>query len=246
MILGIMQPYFFPYVGYFQLIANSDRWVVFDVVQYNSKSWMNRNRVLHPASGWQYINVPVRKSPHGTPIHDISVVDLAATRSRILGQLKHYEKYAPYFTQVVELINKGFINTATDRLVDLNVTTISVICVYLGIDFNWSLCSEMDLELDTIDGAGQWALSISEQLGVTDYVNPSGGENLFDPDDWSGSGIRLHIYEAPDWEYSCEPYQHEKNLSILDVLMWNDPGTVRNILARPHVKRIYEPVNTKG
>ena len=244
--LGIMQPYFFPYLGYFQLISASDKWIVFDVVQYNPKTWMNRNRVLHPTSGWQFINVPVRKSPHGTPIHDISVVDLAATRTRILGQLKHYEKHAPYFTRIVELINKGFINTATDRLVDLNVSTLSVICEYLGMDFNWSLCSEMDLELDTIDGAGQWALNISAQLGVTDYVNPSGGEGLFNPDDWSKCGIRLHIYETPQCEYACGPYQFEENLSIIDVLMWNDPDIVRNILIKTHPRHTYEPVDRRG
>ena len=216
------------------------------MVQYNAKTWMNRNRVLHPTRGWQYINVPVRKSPHGTPIHDISVVDPAVARTRILGQLKHYEKHAPYYSRVTELITRSFNLTSTDRLVDLNLSALIVICDYLGIRLNWALCSEMELDLSAVNDAGQWALCISRQLGATDYINPSGGENLFNPDDWSESGIKLHIYEAPDWEYTCEPYQHEKNLSILDVLMWNDPGTVRDILARSRAKRIYEPVDTKG
>ena len=90
-----MQPYFFPYLGYFELIARVDRWVVFDVVQYNAKSWMNRNRILHPKEGWQYITVPVEKAPRGTLIRDIRVKDMVDSRERVLGQMVHYKKKAP-------------------------------------------------------------------------------------------------------------------------------------------------------
>ncbi|MBK7111860.1 MAG: WbqC family protein [Flavobacteriales bacterium] len=59
--VGIMQPYFFPYLGYFGLIANTDRWIVFDPVQYIRKGWVNRNRVLKPGGGWKYVSIPVAK-----------------------------------------------------------------------------------------------------------------------------------------------------------------------------------------
>ena len=71
-----MQPYFFPYLGYFELIARTDRWVVLDTVQYNRKSWMNRNRILHPNNGWQYINAPVHHAPRGTLIEKVFVQDI--------------------------------------------------------------------------------------------------------------------------------------------------------------------------
>lgn len=246
MFLGIMQPYFFPHLGYFQLISASDKWIVFDVVQYNPKSWMSRNRILHPDRGWQYINIPVIKSPHGTAIKEISTVNPLTALTKIIGQVDHYKKRAPFFDQVIELINKGFINAPSTRLVDLNISTLAVFCDYLKIDFVWSLCSELNLELDSVDSAGQWALRISEQLGATDYINPAGGENLFNPEDWSKSGIRLHIYEPPDFKYACGAYQYEKNLSIIDVLMWNDPDKIRNILSMTHARRIYEPVGERG
>ena len=61
MIVALMQPYFFPYLGYFDLIHSVDQWIVFDSVQYIRQGWMHRNRILHPQSGWQYITVPIAK-----------------------------------------------------------------------------------------------------------------------------------------------------------------------------------------
>ena len=71
--LGLMQPYFFPYLGYFDLIYSSDRWIVFDTVQYIRRGWINRNRILHPEEGWQYIIVPRKKHGTQTAIKDVEV-----------------------------------------------------------------------------------------------------------------------------------------------------------------------------
>ncbi|MCA9171698.1 MAG: WbqC family protein, partial [Planctomycetales bacterium] len=95
MIVGLMQPYFFPYVGYFDLIHEVDLWVVFDTVQYIRRGWMNRNRVLHPDTGWQYINVPIDRCPQTTAIEQVQIVATHDWRSRILGQLQHYRRHAP-------------------------------------------------------------------------------------------------------------------------------------------------------
>ena len=73
--LGIMQPYFFPYLGYFDLIHSVDKWVVFDTPQYIRHGWVNRNRILHPESDWQYIIVPLKKHPRNTPIKEIEIAD---------------------------------------------------------------------------------------------------------------------------------------------------------------------------
>ena len=95
--LGIMQPYLFPYLGYFDLIHCTDRWIVFDTAQYIRHGWINRNRILHPTSGWQYFIIPVKKQSRNTPICDIQVSDNPGWRARVLGQLEHYRKRAPYF-----------------------------------------------------------------------------------------------------------------------------------------------------
>jgi len=229
--LGIMQPYFFPYLGYFELIARTDRWVVFDVVQYNAKSWMSRNRILHPTQGWQYINVPVNKAPHGTPIKDIVVKDRAAALARVLGQLEHYRKRAPHFRDVTDIVRAAF-SGASDRLVDLNIATLKTVCKYLGVGFDYSLCSAMDLDLGGVEHAGQWALAIAKQLGASEYLNPPGGRAIFRQEEWDAAGIKLSFTNLPQFTYDCAPYQFVEHLSILDVLMWNDPAKVVQALRK--------------
>jgi hypothetical protein len=223
--LGIMQPYFFPYIGYFELIYRTDRWVVFDIVQYNKKSWMNRNRVLHPSKGWQYINLPAQKHEHGTLIHQIRAADPDKAFERISGQLEHYRKRAPYFREVMDLLRRSR-ESASERLVDINVAGLKAVCDYLGIDFDYSLCSEMQLDLISVEHAGQWALKIASQLGADEYLNPPGGKEIFDRAEWEAASIRLSFTEMRDFSYACGDYEFEPNLSILDVLMWNDPETV--------------------
>jgi len=225
-----MQPYFFPYSGYFELIAKSDRWIVFDIVQYNPRSWMNRNRILHPDKGWQYINVPVAKMAKGTAIRDISLVEKSVALSRILGQVQHYKKYAPYYLQVTDLIRQSFDGTTTEQLADLNVTSLAAVCGYLDIGFDHMRVSELGLKLDDIENPGHWALAICQQLGATGYINPPGGKALFNPDDWSAGGIDLLFLEPAILEYASRPYQHISNLSIIDVLMWNDPASVKAVI----------------
>jgi hypothetical protein len=229
--LAIMQPYFFPYIGYFELIAGTEKWVVFDVVQFNQKSWMSRNRILHPENGWQYISIPVKKSPHGTPINEISLNDKIAGLARLRGQLDHYKKRAPHFSDVMDVIDAAF-SIDSDKLVDLNVKALDSVCDYLGIGFDYSLCSEMDLELDMVEQPGQWALEICKQMGASEYLNPPGGKNIFRQSEWDAAGIRLSFNEMPDFSYRCEPYEFIENLSIIDVLMWNDPNIVAKALQR--------------
>jgi len=228
--IAIMQPYYFPYIGYFKLIHKTDLWVAFDIVQYNSKSWMNRNRVLHPKQGWQYINVPVNKAGHGTSINKIKVVNKQQALSKVLGKINHYKKYAPYFNQVIKVIEKGFNETSSDLLLDLNLSIMSSVCRYLGISFNWKLCSDLKIDNAKIKHAGDWALEISDKLGAKEYFNLPGGVNLFNHEDWRQRNIGLNFIETDLMEYSCKPYVFEENLSIIDVLMWNDPNSLLEYL----------------
>nr|WP_276313563.1 WbqC family protein [Pararobbsia silviterrae] len=226
-----MQPYFFPYLGHYQLILACDHWIVFDVVKYSARSWMNRNRILHPTQGWQYVGVPVAHRST-TAIHDVMLVDKGAAQRRVLGQLNHYRGKSPYFERVCELVRQAFSRTATLRLVDLNVQTLSVVCDYLGIPFKWSLCSELDLDLSGVDHAGQWALAITTAFGATRYINPPGGRDIFVSEEWRKAKIDLRFIEPATLTYSVDHNRFEPNMSVLDVLMWNDPDVVRSFLQR--------------
>lgn len=228
--LGIMQPYFFPYLGHFALIAHTERWVVFDVSQYTPKSWMSRNRVLHPQTGWNYINVPLANSSIGIATHEARVLDLHKTRASVLGKLTHYRQHAPYYEQVVQIVKSTFDAVTSDSLVGLNVRGLVAVCAYLELPFDYSICSELGLELQHISTPGAWAPAISQQLGASFYLNPLGGRELFDPQDFACHGIRLGFMQFDEFSYGAAPYTFEPGLSVLDVLMWNSPQKVRETL----------------
>lgn len=227
--LGIMQPYFFPYIGYFELICRTDRWIVFDTAQYIRHGWVNRNRILHPTQGWQYIIVPTARHEQKTPIHEIRIANTDRWRERLLGQLQHYRKQAPYFRAVMDLVAEC-LEPGEDSLSRLNVKSLQRVCTYLGIAFNYTVFSEMKLTLGPVEEPGDWALRIAEALGASEYINPPGGAGLFNPAKFAASRIKLTIQPPIDFVYRCGKYTFEPNLSILDVLMWNAPETVQSYL----------------
>ncbi|MCF5292051.1 hypothetical protein GIW18_09715, partial [Pseudomonas syringae] len=215
--LGIMQPYFFPYIGYFQLIAAVQRGLVFDIVKYKRKSWMNRNRVLGSKGDWQYINVPVCVS-EGALIKDATIIDLACAHRRIKNQLEHHRSQAPYFRETLQVVEQTFGTPAT-HLCELNTRALKVVCEYLGMSFNWESCAAMNLDLPPIEHAGQWALEISTVLGARQYINATGGREIFIPGEWQERGIELRFLEPASFSYSTGPLNFVENLSIIDVLM---------------------------
>lgn len=231
--LAIMQPYFFPYLGYFELIQLSERWIVFDTVKYNPKSWMNRNRILHPSQGWQYVSAPVDRAAGSGVIRDMRVVEPHAAMQRILGQIDHYRaKRAPFFAPVRKLIEQAFDLAGPVGLTELCVASLAGTCAYLGLEFAPRRMSELGLDLPPISHAGQWALEISAALGADVYINAPGGRDLFDPQAFAGRGIELRFLKPDPFHYPTPGYEFVENLSILDVLMWNSPETVRERLSR--------------
>jgi hypothetical protein len=225
-----MQPYFFPYLGHFALIENSDEWVVFDVTQYTPKSWMNRNRVLHPSTGWMYITVPLAGASRSLRTRDVRVQSPIRARSSVLGKLSHYARKAPYFGEVIELVARAFEEAIDDSLVALNVAGLRVVCNYLGLKFRYSICSKLDIDLSPIEGPGDWAPVIAQALGADDYINPIGGRHLFDPEAFRRRQLKLSFLDIPAFSYDTRPYAFVPQLSVLDVLMWNSPHAVRRAL----------------
>ena len=231
MTLGIMQPYFFPYLGYFDLINRVDQWIVFDTPQYMRHGWVNRNRILHPRDGWQYVVMPVKKHQQAAPINCIEIADFEASRQKVLGQLAHYRKRAPYFGDTFTLVERCLGRHAV-LLAQLNVNTLGEVCRHLGIPWNVRVLSEMNLELGAIEDPGDWALRICERLNAASYLNPPGGAGLFDPSRFARSGIHLMIQPPLDFTYSCRGRTFIPSLSIIDVLMWNPVDRIKAYLDR--------------
>lgn len=225
-----MQPYFFPYPGHFALIAHVDQWLVFDITQYTPKTWMNRNRVLHPRGGWNYITAALANSSISICTHAAQLLDPDATCETVLGKLSHYRRTAPYYQQVTDLVVRTFVERTDDRLVSLNLAGLRNVCDYLALPFDYRICSELEHGLPDNLGTGLWAPTLCAQLGSVEYLNPIGGRHLFNQEDFKRHGVQLKLLDFTALEYLTGPYPFEPQLSILDTLMWQSPEQVRSAL----------------
>ena len=224
--LAIMQPYFFPYVGYFQLIANTDQFIFFDIVQYNKRSWMNRNRILHPnkLDDFSYISAPVAKHDKGSLIRDININNDGKWQNKILSQLDVYKKLkAPFYNEVNQIV-KEILSKEHDTLLDLSIESTRAICDYMGIELNYEIASKMNLDIGNVSQPGDWALEISKHKKASEYINPPGGYDIFHEKKFIENNIKLSFLKP-----SLSPYKQSwrKNfmsgLSILDLIMFNSP-----------------------
>jgi hypothetical protein len=224
-----MQPYFLPYLGYFDLIDYADEWVVFDLAQYVKHRWMNRNRILHPRQGWQYITVPVKKAPLATSVGEIEIQNASDWRTRILNQLDHYRKRAPHFREVRALLESA-LAPPFERLAELNIHTLGVFCRFLDVDFNYELFSKLEMNTTEFESPRDRVLELCRLKDAHEYANLPGGTSLYQRDDFQKEGLKITFKKLPAMQYECPGYVFEPDLSILDVLMWNRPQDVRQYL----------------
>lgn len=227
--LGIMQPYFFPYIGYFSLIKHTDMWVVFDTPQFIRHGWIERNRVLNFNNGWIYIKVPLIKHSRGTAIKDIKIRSEVNWKDKIRAQLLPYKNKAPYYNIVIELINEVF-QCQSDSIVELNVEGLKIICKYLKIAFDYIVFSKSDIKLTNINEPDDWALEISKKLGATEYYNSPSGIDFFNASKFQENNINIYFLKNKLIEYNQEKKPFEPGLSIIDVLMFNSLEEIDSML----------------
>jgi hypothetical protein len=218
---GIMQPYFLPYAGYFSLIKHTDKWIVFDDIQFEKQSWGNRNRILKHPEGLTYINVPLKKHKRSTLYSQIEIQNKVDWKSKIIGQFEYYKINAPYYAHVINLMERIVLPTFK-YLTDFNIHSMEMICDYLDISFNYEKYSDLNLNVkDKVRYRGDWAFQICNNLGAKEYINPCMGHPLFCKKDWDDAGIKLKFLANNIPKYSQKRNIFEERLSIIDVLMWN-------------------------
>lgn len=242
--IGIMQPYFFPYLGYISLIKHTDEFMLFDPVQFIRHGWIERNRILKPTEGWQYIAVPLMKHSQETKIQDIKIDNNQQWREKIFAQLQHYKKKAPFYAQTIDVINAG-LSQMTDSITQLNFNTLKATCEYLNIPFNCSIFSERHLDIEPVNAPDEWALNICKALKYAEYWNPPGGQEFFDASKYENAGIKL-VFQKPKLEFYSQrrgPNNFEPGLSIIDVMMFNSVTDINNMLDK---YELIIPQNDKG
>lgn len=227
--LGIMQPYFFPYIGYFQLIHATERFIFFDTPQYERRGWMNRNRIINLKEGSTYITVPIIKAPQQTALLDIKINNAENWREKLLLQLEIYKKRAPYYAQTKDFV-QSTLGKAGDSLSELNIISVVESCRYIGLSINWDVFSRMDLKIASKCAPDEWALEISKALHATEYINAPGGQAFFDRAKYESAGIDLKFIKPELKPYVQRIGRFEPALSIIDVMMYNSPEEIINLI----------------
>ena len=227
--VGIMQPYFFPYIGYFSLIKHTDMFILFDTAQFIRHGWIERNRIIKPSGGWQYFSAPIMKHSQKTEIRDIRINNGVEWKIKIKSQMVHYKK-APYYDKTMEILNSA-LEIECDDIVHLDHHALQTICGYLAIETPISVFSQMGLEIEEVNSPDEWALNICKALnGVDEYWNPPGGKSFFDVSKYEKQGINIKFLEAKIRKYSQNNNTFEGGLSIIDVMMYNSVDEINSML----------------
>ena len=230
MVVGIMQPYFLQYIGYFSLIEYSDKFIFFDTPQYIHHGWVNRNRVLNHDGTPNYISVPLEKAPRETAIKDMVIRDENWVE-KIFAQLVCYKKKAPYYKRTIEFLHSLLDADYERSLSKLNIETTKSICKYIGLKRSFEVFSEMNLDVEEVNEPDEWALKITKAVGGDIYVNPPGGMSFFNKEKYLSEEIELQFLQHNLTPYVQRIGRFEPGLSIIDILMFNEEKDIGEMLA---------------
>ena len=221
--VAIMQPYFLPYIGYFQLIAACDAFIVYDNIKYTKKGWINRNRMLSNGSDVMF-SLPLR---HGADHLDVNQRHLAEAPGppKWLGQLKGAYRHAPQYAATLPLLER-IAACGDDNLFAFLHHALLATCAHLGIDTPITVSSTIDI--DHALSAQDKVLALCQAAGATTYINAIGGTALYSHADFAARGIALQFLRALPLEYQqAGGAPFVPWLSIVDVLMFNPLASVR-------------------
>ena len=221
--LGIMQPYFMPYIGYWQLMAAVDKYVIYDDVNFIKKGWINRNNILINGSK-QLFSISLEGVSQNKLINEIQIADDFVKLRKTISMA--YSK-APYYEETMELLDQIF-TFESKNLAKFLENSIRLVADYLGLDTEIILSS--DVEKDNSLRGQEKILEICKNLNADVYYNAIGGQELYDKDDFKADGIDLQFVKT-----NLIPYTQFKNdfvsgLSMIDVLMFSSPEEINNML----------------
>ncbi|MDP2762122.1 MAG: WbqC family protein [Sideroxyarcus sp.] len=224
--LAIMQPYFLPYIGYFQLMAAVDLFVVYDNIKYTKKGWINRNRMLQNGKDAMF-SLPLKS---GSDSLNVCERELAADfkRDKLLNQFNGAYRRAPYFAQAFPLIEQIVRHEDTNLSRFLH-HAISLTCGYLGITTEIRVSSDITIDHE-LRNQGK-VLALCGAVGATTYVNAGGGRELYSKSAFQERGIDLKFIQSKPFEYVQFGDAFVPWLSIIDVIMFNSVGEISENLA---------------
>lgn len=224
--IGIMQPYFVPYIGYWQLMNAVDKYVIYDDVNYINRGWINRNRILVNDMPC-YFNIPMLGASQNKKINEIEVNKDERLQKKNLNTIKLAYTRAPYFKEVYPLLEKIFQSDKT-ILSEFIQDSFLTIGKYLNITTEFIVSSSINK--DNSQKGQEKILTICELLGATEYYNAIGGQELYSKERFWEKNINLSFLKTNPIVYKQYGEKFQENLSIIDVMMFNSQREVINML----------------
>jgi len=224
--IAIMQPYLFPYIGYFQLINSVDKFIIFDDVNFIKKGWINRNKILN--NDKEYIfTLPVKKISQNRPINTFYISEANVWKKNFLRIIENFYKKAEFFFTVFELIHE-IVEYDEEKLSKYIYNSIVRICEFLEIN------------TDLIETSAEYKnRGLKSQKRIIDicllenadyYFNLIGGKNIYNKKDFLNNGIELSFLKTQLNEYKQFKNSFVPSLSIIDVMMFNNKKEIKKML----------------
>lgn len=241
--IAVMQPYIFPYLGYYQLAASVDTFVFFDDVNFIKKGWIHRNTIAVQQKPYRF-TVPLQQASQNKTIQNtrLHLVEYLRWRKKFLTTLHQAYQGSPFFGEAYSLINQ-VLSADVDSIADLAANSVTTVAEYLGLNTQFAYSSNLPYDRN---GDGQdKILSICRLQQASAYVNPIGGKELYQPDTFRQNNIQLRFLQSADITYEQSAATFVPNLSIIDVLMHCSVPQINELLTQYELitkTSIHEPI----
>lgn len=229
MTAAVMQPYLFPYIGYFQMINAVDVFVFYDDVNFIKGGWINRNRMLISGSD-KLFTVPLKDASSFKLIKDVEINNEVPAYSKILTTIAQSYKKAPFFSEVFPIIESVF-RSPSSTIADLAILSIKAVNEYLGIS---TILKRSSVDFPDTKGLerAERLIAICKRTGAEKYINVIGGQELYTKEYFSSQGIDLKFIKSEPIAYKQFDNEFVPWLSIIDVLMFNSVEEVHHLLKK--------------
>jgi len=225
MTLAIMQPYLFPYIGYWQLISAVDTFVIYDDVNFIKKGYINRNNILFDDKAKSF-TLELQAASQNKLINQISVGN---NRKKLIKTIEITYKKAPHFNEVFPLIKK-ILDNNEENLAKFVGDSLEIVSSYLLLKTKFVYSSNINKD-NSLKGEDK-ILAMSKILNANYYINAIGGQDLYDKDSFKKEGIDLHFLSTEIVEYQQFKNDFVPYLSIIDMMMFNNIEEIQIMIKR--------------